>query len=424
MRTEIRPVSGLRYLFLDLNSYFASVEQQVNPRLLGKPVAVVPIANTDATCAIAASYEAKAFGVKTGMRIYEAKKLCPGLITIDARHDLYVEYHHRIMDEVQNHLPIEKERSIDEASCRLMGDECKPENARELARAIKAGIRAKVGDALRCSVGVASTVLLAKIASKLQKPDGLVLLPPEELPGPLLKLKLIDLPGIGWSMEQHLFNAGVTSIADLWALAPKQARIIWGSVAGERFWYALHGYELPEGETRRGSIGHSRMLSPRMRPPEHARIVARALLLKAAVRLRRYGDAAGALGFSARPERAPRFVADTTFSPTQDSFVLLEQLEKFWLEMIRENGRHEPLKKVSIWLHHLVPIEKRSADLFIARRPDGVSRGEALWTALDKLVTRYGRGTVAPASQHGVTLQYLGAKIAFNRVPDRVEFVE
>ncbi len=420
----MRAESGLRYLFLDLNSYFASVEQQVRPELRGKPVAVVPIANTDATCAIAASYEAKAFGVKTGMRIYEAKKLCPGLICVDARHDLYVEYHHRIMAEVENHLPIQKVRSIDEASCKLMGDECRPDRARELGRAIKTGIRAKVGDFLKCSVGVGPTVLLAKIASKLQKPDGLVLLPPEELPGPLLKLKLIDLPGIGWNMEQHLFQAGITSIADLWALSPKHARNIWGSVGGERFWYALHGFELPEDKTNRHSIGHSRMLSPHMRPPEQARIVARALLLKAAVRLRRYGDAAGGLGFSARGESRGRFVADTNFSPTQDSFLLLDQLEKLWLEMIRKNGRREPLKKVSIWLHRLMPLEKRTPDLFVARRPDGFSRGEALWAALDKLVTRYGRGAVAPASQHGVTLQYLGAKIAFNRVPDRVEFRE
>ncbi len=420
----MRAENGLRHLFLDLNSYFASVEQQVRPELRGKPVAVVPIADTDATCAIAASYEAKAFGVKTGTRIYEARKLCPDLICVDARHDLYVEYHHRIMEEVQNHLPIEKVRSIDEASCRLMGDECLPERARELALAIKSGIRTKVGDMLRCSVGVAPTVLLAKIASKLQKPDGLVLLPPENLPGPLLKLDLIDLPGIGRNMEQHLLEAGISSIAELWALAPKQARTIWGSVAGERFWYALHGYELPEELTHRHSIGHSRMLSPRMRRPEHARIVARALLLKAAMRLRRYGDAAGALGFSARGVDYGRFVGETNFPPTQDSFELLVQLEKLWRQMIRQNGSREPLKKVSIWLHRLVPVEKRSFDLFIARRADGFSRGEALWAALDKLVARYGRGAVAPASQHGITLQYLGAKIAFNRVPDKVEFRE
>ena len=95
MKEEAR----VQYLFLDMNSYFASVEQQENPSLLGRPVAVVPIL-TEKTCAIAASYEAKAFGIKTGTMIYEAKKLCPDLIIVPARHDVYVEYHHAIMEEL------------------------------------------------------------------------------------------------------------------------------------------------------------------------------------------------------------------------------------------------------------------------------------------------------------------------------------
>lgn len=89
MRTEGLP----RYLMLDFNAYFASVEQQVRPELRGRPVAVVPIEGTDSTCAIAASYEAKRMGVKTAMRIFEARKVCPELVCVPARHDLYVDYH-------------------------------------------------------------------------------------------------------------------------------------------------------------------------------------------------------------------------------------------------------------------------------------------------------------------------------------------
>ena len=96
---------GLGWLYLDLNSYFASVEQQLDPRLRGRPVAVVPT-DTDATCAIAASYEAKAFGVKTGTMIYKARQICPGLITVPARHDKYVEYHHKVMEQIDRFLPL------------------------------------------------------------------------------------------------------------------------------------------------------------------------------------------------------------------------------------------------------------------------------------------------------------------------------
>src|SRR5271155_3519838 len=96
---SLLPASGLRWLYVDFNSYFASVEQQLRPELRGKPIAVVPV-ETNATCAIAASYEAKAFGIKTGTAIYEAKRLCPGLTCVLARHERYVEFHHGLIEEI------------------------------------------------------------------------------------------------------------------------------------------------------------------------------------------------------------------------------------------------------------------------------------------------------------------------------------
>jgi DNA polymerase-4 len=412
------------YLVIDFNAYFASVEQQERPELRGRPVAVVPMAGTDTTCAIAASYEAKAFGVKTGMRIREALRLCPDLVLVHARHDLYVEYHERLMREVANHLPIHREMSIDEAACRLIGDECKPENARAIARAMKAGILEKVGVCLRCSIGIAPTILLAKIASNLQKPDGLTLLTMDELPGPLLKLQLIDLPGIGNNMSTHLVNAGIESVADLWALTPKQARSVWKSVAGERFLYALHGVDLPDNESERRSIGHSRVLAPDMRMPPRARLVTRALLLKAAVRLRRYGHAAGGFGLSVRPLDGRRFAEETRLPPTQDSFVLLAELERLWSRFLAARGGRTRLLRTSVWLFRLVPLEARSPDLFVSRAAGGLTRSEVLWRAVDRLGARYGRGAVALASQQDISLQYLGAKIAFTRVPEAAEFHE
>src|SRR5580698_7105575 len=94
------PVLSLRWLYIDFNSYFASIEQQLRPELRGKPIAIVAV-ETDSTCAIAASYEAKAFGIKTGTPIFEAKKMCPGLICVLARHEHYVDFHHQIQKEVE-----------------------------------------------------------------------------------------------------------------------------------------------------------------------------------------------------------------------------------------------------------------------------------------------------------------------------------
>src|ERR1700733_9245941 len=97
--------SELNWLFVDLNSYFASVEQQVRPELRGQPVAVVPML-ADTTVCIAASYEAKAHGVRTGTMVGDAKRMCPGLVLLEARHEIYVDYHHRIVDAVESCLPV------------------------------------------------------------------------------------------------------------------------------------------------------------------------------------------------------------------------------------------------------------------------------------------------------------------------------
>jgi DNA polymerase IV len=147
-------------------------------------------------------------------------------------------------------------------------------------------------------------------------------------------------------------------------------------------------------------------------------------LLKAAVRLRRYGCAAGGLGFSVRPLEARRFAEETRLPPTQDSFVLLEELERLWSCFIAERGGRTRLLRTSIWLYRLVPVEARTPDLFVERPAGGLTRNEVLWRAVDKLGARYGRGTVALASQHDLSLQYLGAKIAFTRVPEAAEFHE
>ena len=136
----LHPTSELRWLYIDFNSYFASVEQQLRPALRGKPVAVVPV-ETDSTCAIAASYEAKAYGVKTGTPIYEAKKMCPGLVCVLAQHERYVEYHHRILDEVDQHIPVAAVCSIDEVACHLMDNETSPERITQIAILSSAGWR-------------------------------------------------------------------------------------------------------------------------------------------------------------------------------------------------------------------------------------------------------------------------------------------
>src|ERR1051325_4992956 len=142
----------LTTLFLDLNSYFASVEQQVQPGLRGRPVAVAPVVG-DSGCCIAVSYEGKKFGVKTGTRVGEARALCPGIEIVDARPRLYVLMHHRVLKAIDRHIPIDKVHSIDEVSCRLDRTQRTAAACEALAAKIKAEIRRTCGVCMRCSIG-------------------------------------------------------------------------------------------------------------------------------------------------------------------------------------------------------------------------------------------------------------------------------
>jgi DNA polymerase-4 len=288
------PALCLRWLYVDFNSYFASVEQQLRAEPRGQPIAVVAV-ETDSTCAIAASYEAKAFGVKTGTMIHEAKRLCPGLSCVLARHERYVEFHHGLIEEIERHIPVTAVCSIDEVACRLMDNEISVERSTEIAQSIKSGIAKTIGPYMRCSIGIAPNRYLAKVGTELQKPDGLAVPRPEDLPTGLFGLKLRDLPGIGANIERRGRKAGIADLPRLFALDPHRMREIWGSVWGEKLWYLLRGMELPEEITARRSVGHSHVMAPELRDPIKAKDVARRLTLKAASRLRRIEHYAGAM---------------------------------------------------------------------------------------------------------------------------------
>lgn len=432
----------VEWLFLDLNSYFATVEQQDFPDLRKEPVAVIPMP-TDSTCAIAASYEAKAYGVKTGTKIFDAKRLCPQLKCVLARHDRYVEYHHKIIEEIVRHTPLTKIWSIDECSSRLTLNNQPLSKAKALAQRIKQGIWDNVGEAINCSIGLAPNALLAKIATDIEKPDGLVALPRESLPGRLLELSLSDLPGIGPNMERRLNHAGVWSVKQLWDLAPKQARKIWGSVQGERFWYQLHGYDLPDQETQTRMVGHSRVLDPDMREPDKAYQMCRRLTIKAAQRLRRKEFYASRLTLGVRHVDGPKWGRELSLYPAQDSITFLKALDYLWDEMILRWRPHR-LKKVSVALHGLKQKNEMSYDLFenpfgeptvdkdsfdlpnranFLRQAENIQqRREQLSNTIEMLNSRYGANTLSFGTPPKAISGYVGTKIAFSRVPDLAEF--
>ncbi len=198
-------------LHLDMNAFFASVEQQSNPALRGKPIAV--IGSNGRTVITTASYEARKFGVKTGMAIWEAKRQCPQLILIVGDNRKYTYTSTRIFNMMLDYTPLVEVFSIDEAfldvthSLKIFGS---PER---IVYLLKARIKHSFG--LTCSVGVGPNKLLAKLASDMKKPDGLTIIRPEEVSQVLETIPIKDLCGVGSQTEKKLNLLGIKTCGEL-----------------------------------------------------------------------------------------------------------------------------------------------------------------------------------------------------------------
>ena len=392
-------------LFLDLNSYFASCEQQMRPELRGKPMAVAPM-DVLTTCVIAASYEAKAFGVKTGVMVGDAIKMCPNLIVVPARMDEYIRFHHKILTAIDTCVPVAAVHSIDEVSCTLLGRERNPDYAVDLAHRIKRAIL-KVGCCLRCSIGLATNTVLAKVATDMMKPDGLVCIPKTELPKFLFKLKLIDLPGIGPRMERRLFAHGIETVEQLCAMSPQQLRAAWGSVLGARWWYSLRGEEIPVEVSRRKSLGHQHVLPPKYRNDAGARSIMVRLIDKAATRLRHEGLSAAAILFWVKCREGRDWVRQFGLLDGRDTLEMTRIFGEAWAA----GPPSRPLI-AGVTLLGLLPFVGLTGSLFMEDR-----RRSALSAALDRLNLKYGSGTVHPASMIGA-VESAPMRIAFKTIPD------
>lgn len=404
-------------LYLDMNSYFASVAQREEPALRGRPVGIVTTLNDGAAC-IAASYDAKARGIGVGTRMRDAKAMCPGIVFRPARHDVYVQYHHRIKDAIERVIPVSGTHSVDEFSCIIPPSVQDLPKAIQLAETARQSIYTNVGEALRCSIGLGTSTLLAKLAGELQKPDGLEWLVPEVMPEKIAHLRLKDLPGIGWRMEPRLHAAGISDIRTLYAMEPRHARRVWGGVQGERFLRALQGEDIPDPTTKAHSFAHGQMLTPVNRTPQGARLVSRRLLIKAATRLRRAEYFATYIRIWLKCGVRGRYNAGGSMPATQDSFRLLEIFHSLWNTM-------EPVKpfKVGVMLGGLVPKHEHIPDLFETRdAPGAQTERERLCSLVDKINQKYGSDTIIYGEKPIEMVPYSGAKIAFGRIPEIEEF--
>jgi DNA polymerase-4 len=402
------PSKLVRWLYLDMNSFFASVEQEMNPALRGKPVAVVPL-EADTTCCIAVSYEGKAFGVKTGTLVGEARRLCPGMTFIIGDHSNYVRYHNKIVEAVESCVPVEAVCSIDELACRLTGSQQDVEAAEALAVKIKSTIRTQVGSSLKCSIGLAPNRYLAKIAGDMKKPDGFTVIRPCDLPRILYQLKLRDLPGVGSRMEARLNQKDISTMETFLSMTPVEMRRAWGGVGGEEMWHLLRGEEAPEKVTAQKSIGHSHVLPPELRSNAGAIKILKKLTVKAAKRLRKEGLLASSIQIYVNLTGQEAWKARRTLMETQDTLTFLNSVIALWKDLPAG-----PVFSVGVVLTGLVPEASYTPSLF-----ENPNRPE-LSKTLDRLNMKYGEDALHFGATHE-SRDLVPLRIAFTRIPDTDE---
>lgn len=252
-------------LYIDLNSCFATIEQQCRPMLRGRPVAITNRITPNA-CIIAASYEAKALGIKVGMRAREATSICKDLIFAETEPDKYIFVHEKLRAIMLDYSPDVTMKSIDEGVINLKHAtrhiyKC---NRRKLGLEIKQRLKTEIGNYMRCNIGIASNRFLAKLAAELHKPDGLDEINSQNQREVFATLKLTDLPGINVRMAARLNAVGIfTPLQFLDADEQTLVKLVCKSIDGTKWYKRLRGIEVDDVKSDIKSIGRQYVLESR-----------------------------------------------------------------------------------------------------------------------------------------------------------------
>lgn len=362
------PHPQLAVMFIDMDAYFASVEQMDNPHLKGTPVAVTPI-DAPTGCCIATSYEARRHGVKTGCMVRDARAKCPGITIVNARPDRYIQVHHTVLDAIESAVHVTEVESIDECRCQLLSNEQPKDAALRIANAVKLSLWKRVGS-LTCSIGVGPNRLIAKVAAGMNKPDGVTVIQRDDLPHAIEHLELTDLPGISRGIARRLRAHSITTIAQLYQRTEHDLRKGWGSVLGSYWWHWIRGHQLDTPKTHRRTISHQHVLAPEFRSPEHAPGVSLRLLSKAAQRMRSLNYVTSRIALTVIPVNGRAWSDWTPISPTDDTITLHQHLQNLWGAAPKGNTMQlgVRLENLTPKAHDLplFPQEKTSRDLMAA----------------------------------------------------------
>jgi DNA polymerase-4 len=387
-------------LHVDLDAFFAAVEQRDRPELRGKPVIVGGGGPTDRGVVSAASYEARAFGVHSAMPLRTAAALCPGGVFVPVDGAKYQAVSRQVMAILRRFTPQVEPVSIDEAFLDVTGSQALFGDGESIGRQIRAAIREEVG--LTASVGVATTKLVAKVASDLRKPDALVVVPPGQEAAFLAPLPITRLWGVGARTAESLREFGVTTIGELAALERTVLERRFGKV-GAALTARARGVD-PDPVSDRApakSIGHEHTFDVDTSDRE---VIERTLLAMAegvAGRLRASGVKAATVTVKIRDSSFRTITRQRTLAEPTD---LTEPIWRAALELARPEVRAIRVRLLGVTASNLG--ERTQLQLFSGEGQGGRDggRGRRLIEAEDAIRRRFGERAVTRARLLGTGL--------------------
>ncbi len=392
-------------MHIDLNSCFATVEQQARPLLRGKPVAIVN-RRTDKTAIVTASYEAKAKGVKVGMKLREAKILCPDIVALESDPSKYRYVYHRLLNIMRDYSAHVTMKSIDEGVIDFH-DSSQAIAGRDLVEIgyeIKQRLKDEIGVWMRCNIGISTNRFLAKTAAGLHKPDGLDVITSHNIREVLGELKLTDLTGIAHRNEHRLNSVGIyTPLQFLDADPVTLRRVVFKSVVGEWWYKRLRGFEVDDVETQLGRVGRQYVLE--RFDLTHQEVAQRLHHLCESVgsRLRMQGRAARGVYVYAKTLEKGYWHSSTlsTLPFFSNRAIYTQALQLF-------DRAPDGLKEIGVHVYELTEAGDAQLSLFA----DEIVQERQVTEAIDEINKRFGERTIHSADTLKTGI-YVSTKIPF-----------
>ena len=390
-------------LHLDLNSCFATIEQQANPLLRGKPIAVAAY-TTPSGCIIAPSIEAKMLGIKVGMRVKDGRRIYPKLIVLPPDPDKYRSVHLALRRLLQDYTENLTPKSIDEFVLDLEGCPSLKLGPAAVAKEIKLRIKREIGDWLTVSIGIGPNRFLAKTASSLKKPDGLEEINCENYLDVYSRLRLTDLCGIKSNNLARLNNGGIYTVLEMFKSSVQSLRRAFHSVLGYHWYLRLHGFEIDDVLFARRSYGNSYALPDNRETVEQLTPILMKLCEKAGFRMRQAGYKAGGIhtgllyrdgAYWHQGRNQPDLLFDS------------RDIYKAALAILIRSPYKKPVHTLAVSCFNLQKEKGQQLSLM-----ENSEKKENLVSAIDRINERWGSFVLTPA-------QMVGTK---DLMPDRVSF--